>query len=119
MLGQQFVYEGSVPLFQNVKSQLQKEINIDTINAIVPKILQEDMTGDIIELMNRELPKIPKDLPVKLPIEQPFGYKYYQLFDTIHEYCITNTKDKRMVNNWYLYTLLQLFLFHTIGSYPQ
>ena len=48
MLGQQFVYEGSVPLFQNVKSQLQKEINIDTINAIVPKILQEDMTGDIL-----------------------------------------------------------------------
>ena len=78
------------------------------------------MTGDIIELMNRELPKIPKDLPVKLPIEQPFGYKYYQLFDTIHEYCITNTKDKRMVNNWYLYThCYNYFLFHTIGSYPQ
>ncbi|EEQ47436.1 conserved hypothetical protein [Candida albicans WO-1] len=99
------------PLFQNVKSQLQKEINIDTINAIVPKILQEDMTGDIIELMNRELPKIPKDSPVKLPIEQPFGYKYYQLFDTIHEYCITNTKDKRMVNNWYLYTHCYNYFF--------
>ncbi|CAX44128.1 conserved hypothetical protein [Candida dubliniensis CD36] len=99
------------PLFQNVKAQLQKEINIDTINAIVPKILQEDMTGDIIELMNRELPKIPKDSPIKLPMEQPFGYKYYQLFDTIHEYCITNTKDKRMVNNWYLYTHCYNYFF--------
>ena len=68
--------------------------------------------------MNRELPKIPKDLPVKLPIEQPFGYKYYQLFDTIHEYCITNTKDKRMVTGIYTHCY-NYFLFHTIGSYPQ
>ncbi|KAL6449955.1 hypothetical protein SBY92_000739 [Candida maltosa Xu316] len=99
------------PIFQNIKSNLQSQVNIDTINAIVPKILEENLTGDVIELMTRELPKIARESPIKLPIEKDYGYKYYKLFDTVHTYCITNTSDSRMVNNWYLYTHCYNYFF--------
>ena len=73
MLGQQFVYEGSVPFVSKRQITVAKEINIDTINAIVPKILQEDMTGDIIELMNRELPKILRTCRLSCPSSSLLG----------------------------------------------
>lgn len=99
------------PIFQSIKAQLQQQINIDTINSIVPKILQEDLTGDVIELMTRELPKMEQEQPDKFPIDKPFGYKYYKLYDMIHTYCITNTNDSRMVNNWYLYVHCYNYFF--------
>ncbi|RCK55082.1 hypothetical protein Cantr_04389 [Candida viswanathii] len=99
------------PIFQTIKAQLQQQINIDTINAIVPKILEENLTGDVIELMTRELPKLDQELPLKFPIEKPFGYKYHQLYDTVHTYCITNTHDSTMVNNWYLYVHCYNYFF--------
>lgn len=99
------------PIFQSIKAQLQQQINIDTINSIVPNILQEDLTGDVIELMTRELPKMEQEQPDKFPIDKPFGYKYYKLYDMIHTYCITNTNDSRMVNNWYLYVHCYNYFF--------
>lgn len=97
-------------MFRKIKAQLQQLINIDSINALALAMLEANLVGDVLEMLKRELPKF-KDEKVRLPIEKPFGYKYFKLFDTLHTYAITNSFDKSVTNNWYLFTHLYKY-FH-------
>lgn len=97
-------------MFRKIKAQLQQQINIDSINVLATAMLEANLVGDTLEMLKRELPKI-KGEKLRLPIDKPFGYKYLKLFDTLHTYAITNTFDKSVTNNWYLFTHLYKY-FH-------
>ncbi|KAI5965242.1 uncharacterized protein KGF55_001462 [Candida pseudojiufengensis] len=100
------------PLFQKIKANMnQQQINIDSLNVLIPKMLDENLVGDTIETLKRELPDLSKHL-AKLPTDQPYGEKYLQLFITIHDYCITNVSDSTIKNNWYLF--IQLYKYFNI-----
>ncbi|KAI3404507.2 hypothetical protein KGF56_002699 [Candida oxycetoniae] len=98
------------PIFKKIRAYLPTEINIDTINCMVDKMLECDLVGDVIETLKRELPKF-KDEKIRLPIEQPYGYKYLNLFNKLHDYAITNTADPSAYNNWHLFINLYKY-FH-------
>lgn len=100
----------SFPMFRRIKAQLQHQVNIDSINVLATAMLEANLVGDVLEMLKRELPTI-KNEKLRLPIEKPFGYKYLQLFNTLHIYAITNTFDKSVTNNWYLFTHLYKY-FH-------
>ncbi|KAI5957910.1 hypothetical protein CANMA_004342 [Candida margitis] len=100
----------SFPMFQKIKAQLQQPINIDSINVMSSAMLEANLVGDVLEMLKRELPRI-KDEKLRLPIDKPFGHKYLQLFNTLHTYAISNTFDKSVANNWYLFTHLYKY-FH-------
>ncbi|KAI5953737.1 hypothetical protein KGF57_003946 [Candida theae] len=100
----------SFPMFRKIKAQLQQQINVDSINALASAMLEANLVGDVLEMLKRELPNI-KDERLRLPIDKPFGYKYLKLFNTLHTYAITNTFDKTVTNNWYLFTHLYKY-FH-------
>ncbi|KAI5952397.1 hypothetical protein KGF54_003264 [Candida jiufengensis] len=102
----------SFPLFQKIKANLnQQQINIDSINVLTSKMLDQNLVGDTIELLKRELPDLKNNLK-KLPIDKSYGKKYLQLFNTIHDYVISNESDTTIKNNWYLF--IQLYKYFNI-----
>lgn len=100
----------SFRIFRTVKTALPLQISADTINAIAVKLLESNYVGDCMTLMKRELPEI-EDEKLRLPIDKPYGYKYMNLFNTVHEYVISNKSDKTVNNNWFLYKDLYKY-FH-------
>ncbi|CAI5759019.1 unnamed protein product [Candida verbasci] len=106
LIAKNFPIKESFILFQKIKTQLQSEINIDSLNVLTPEILNHNLVADIIEMLKRELPKIPSNKANKLPIDKPYGYKYKQLFDTLYTYAIESTHDSSILAKWSLFDTL-------------
>ncbi|RLV90435.1 hypothetical protein JA1_004572 [Spathaspora sp. JA1] len=100
------------PIFQKIKAQLQTQANIDAINSMVNKMIQADLIGDALELITRELPKINKVSPKRIPLDQPYTYKYRHLFNAFHNYVITTNTDGRSLDmNWHIYIRLHDYFY--------
>ncbi|EGW32778.1 uncharacterized protein SPAPADRAFT_136413 [Spathaspora passalidarum NRRL Y-27907] len=100
------------PIFQKIKAQLQTQVNIDAINAMVTKMIQAKLIGDALELLSRELPKIAKTSETRIALVQPYAYKYRQLFNKFHNYVINHNDDGTSLDmNWFVYIRLHDYFY--------
>lgn len=106
------------PIFTKIKQQMvNSSCNIESISALAKKMLQAEYVGDVIELLKREFPKIKKDTIWKLPNDKPYGVKYNQLFDYLHNFVITYNNEETHETNWVLYGELHKYFHVPFASY--
>ncbi|CAN3373674.1 hypothetical protein DIURU_005476 [Diutina rugosa] len=92
------------PIFTKIKQNMSTpQCSPEVIKAFAQRMLEQELVGDTIEMLKRELPKMSPDSPIKLPSDQPFGYKYNELFNVLHNFAITYTNESTHETNWVLY----------------
>lgn len=92
------------PIFTKIKqNMLTSQCSPEVIKALAQRMLEQELVGDTIEMLKRELPKMNPDSSIKLPSDKPFGYKYNDLFNVLHNFAITYTNELTHETNWVLY----------------
>ncbi|KAK6465455.1 hypothetical protein DFJ63DRAFT_22406 [Scheffersomyces coipomensis] len=97
------------PIFTRIKQSMVRKCNVEAITALSKKMLEVEYVGDLIEMLKRELPTIDKDSRVRLPIDKPYGAKYLQLFNVLHDFVIQYTNEETFETNWVLYGEIQRY----------
>lgn len=103
------------PIFTKIKQQMGDHCTAPTIRNLAMKMLLDELAGDTIEMLKRELPKIKKDDVVKLPMGPEYGYR--ALFDTLHNFVLQYTNEGTYETNWVLYGELHKYFKVPFESY--
>lgn len=99
------------PFFRKIKSHMTAQCSAEAIHALATRMLEAECVGDTIEMLKRELPKIAKESPQKLPVTPRYAYAYRALLDLLHEFVITYQNEETHETNWVLYGELHKY-FH-------
>lgn len=103
------------PIFTKVKQQMSDHCSAPAIKALAMKMLLDELVGDTIEMLKRELPKIKKEDVLKLPMGPEYGYR--ELFDTLHNFVLQYTNEDTYETNWVLYGELHKYFKVPFESY--
>lgn len=91
-------------LFNLVKQHMNdQQMNVYTITELSRRMLDVEYVGDCIEMLNRELKSKTK---TKVPLDDSFFYAYKELFNQLHEFVTSYTKEETYETNWALYKAL-------------
>lgn len=103
--------------FRIIRLFMTGQCSADTLAALATKMLAEECVGDVLEMLRRELPKLDKELPYKLPTTEPWATSHRKLFDTLHDFVITYTGEETHETNWVLYCDLHKYFMFPFESY--
>lgn len=105
------------PKFRVIRLFMTGQCSADTLAALATKMLAEECVGDVLEMLRRELPKLDKELPFKLPTTEAWATSHRKLFDTLHDFVITYTGEETHETNWVLYCDLHKYFMVPFDSY--
>lgn len=104
--------------FTTVKQQMKGRLcDINVVTELSKRMLGEELVGDCIEMLKRELPAIKKNSPSRLPLNEPFGQDYMALFNVLHDFITTYTNEETFETNWVLYGQLHKIFHVPYDSY--
>lgn len=105
------------PKFREIKQHMTSHVSVEALKCLAEKMLKEECVGDTIEMLKRELPKIEKLSPQKLPVSLSCYQPYKDLFDLLHGFVITYDGEETHETNWVLYGELHKYFHVPFDTY--